>query len=353
MPLKRSRGTAEVRHRVVALQTVRPGHARGRLPVRVSLLVAATLMGPLEGHSQVADLPSEIPDTIPEWDHLFPIWGDRAVERGFDIPYPVGIGADFFAQRFDVTITDLQLSLGDNPTVPIDIVTFDEAETRLMMGNARADLWVFPFLNVSVMYGTGGGETGVVLAEPIEYQTRVDFTGTNIGVGVTGAFGFSGYFFTVNWNQTWFNSSILKKSVFANISGIRAGKNFEVAGRPLAIWIGTMYQNFENKTEGQVTGTDLGIEDLENAFEGYEDSAWYQDLGQSQQALVDQLVDQVRSRDPADIRINYTLNKKPTKPRNFIFGSRYEISKSWEARLEAGFIGREQVMIGMVYRFPW
>lgn len=320
--------------------------------IAATAIALASLAG--EAAAQItADLPAEVSDSTPEWDHFFPIWGDRAVERGFDIPYPVGIGADFFTQRFDVTITDLQLSLGDSPLVPIDIVTFDEAETVLTMANVRADLWLFPFLNVSVMYGAGSGETGVALAEPIPYQTRVDFAGNNIGVGVTGAFGFDGYFFTVNWNQTWFNSSILKKSVFASISGVRAGKSFDVGGRPLAIWVGTMYQGFENKTEGQVTGTDLGIEDLENAFDGYETEEWYLDLGRPQQALVDELVTQVRAGDPDQIRINYGLNKRPTKPRNFIIGSRYEISKSWEARVEAGFVGREQVMVGLVYRFPW
>lgn len=319
----------------------------------VALVVSGFCLAATPGSAQVADLPRELPDTTPEWDHFFPIWGDRAVERGFDIPYPVGIGVDFFAQRFDVTITDLRLSVGDAPTVPVDIVTFDEAETTLVMGNTRADLWVFPFLNLSLMYGIGSGETGVALADPIEYRTKVDYTGSTVGVGITGAFGFSGYFFTVNWNQTWFSSSLLNKSVYANVSGVRAGKNFDVGGRPLAIWVGTMYQNFENLTEGQVTGTDLGIGDLEGAFDGYEDSAWYQDLGRPQKLVVDELVDQVRTRDPDDIRINYALDKRPAKPRNLIVGSRYEFSKSWEARLEAGFIGREQLMVGLVYRLPW
>ena len=300
-----------------------------------------------------ADLPREVADTTPDWDHLFPIWGDRAVERGFNIPYPIGIGADIFAQRFDVTITDLGLSVGDAPTVPIDVVTFDNAQTTLIMGNARADLWVFPFLNVSVMYGAGRGETAVGLLEPIAYETQVDFAGENYGIGLTGAFGFSGYFFTLNWNQTWFNSSLLNKSVYANVSGVRAGKNFSVGGRSLAVWVGTMYQNFENKTEGTVTGEDLGIDDLEDAFEGYEDQEWYQDLSRPGREVVDELVDQIRTRDPADIRINYSLNKKPTKPRNLIAGSRYEFSKSWEARLEVGFVGRVQGMLGFVYRFPW
>jgi hypothetical protein len=203
------------------------------------------------------------------------------------------------------------------------------------------------------MYGAGRGETGVALSEPIPYETRVDFTGQNYGIGLTGAFGFSGWFFTLNWNQTWFNSDLLNKSVYANISGLRAGRNFDVGGKPLAVWVGTMYQNFENKTEGTVTGTDLGIEDLDDAFDGYEDSEWYLDLGRPQQAVVDELVDQVRTRDPADIRINYSLNKKPTNPRNIIVGSRYEFSKSWETRLELGFIGRVQGMLGVVWRFPW
>ena len=55
------------------------------------------------------------------YDHVFPIWGKKVVERGFDIPYPFGISGNFLGQRFDVTIDDLQLSLGDADLVPFGI----------------------------------------------------------------------------------------------------------------------------------------------------------------------------------------------------------------------------------------
>ncbi len=116
---------------------VRPGERRrlGTLPAVLVAFLCTAGHGLTPLSAQItADLPREVGDTIPEWDHLFPIWGDRAVERGFDIPYPVGIGADIFAQRFDVTITDPGLSVGDAPTVPIDVVTFDSAETTLIIG---------------------------------------------------------------------------------------------------------------------------------------------------------------------------------------------------------------------------
>lgn len=68
--------------------------------------------------------------------------------------------------------------------------------------------------------------------------------------------------------------------------------------------------------------------------------------------VVDDLVAALGSTDPADVRINYSLDKRPARPRNLLFGSRFVYSDSWEGRLEVGLIGRVQLMVGVAYRFP-
>ena len=147
----------------------------------VAVPFALGLLTPLFASAQ-SDLrltQEEADSAAATYDYVFPIWGKKVVERGFDSPYPFGISGNFLGQRFDVTIDDLQLSLGDAALVPFDIVKFKAADTRLTTGNLRADLWVLPFLNVSLMYGDGRGETTVVLEEPISFSTKVDFRGTS------------------------------------------------------------------------------------------------------------------------------------------------------------------------------
>jgi hypothetical protein len=72
------------------------------------------LLPPLQAQAQ-SDLrltEEEADSAAATYDHFFPIWGKKVVKGGFDIPYPFGISGNFLGQRFDVTIDDLQLSLG-------------------------------------------------------------------------------------------------------------------------------------------------------------------------------------------------------------------------------------------------
>jgi len=287
------------------------------------------------------------------YDYTFPLMGKKVVERGFDIPYPFGISGNFLAQRFDVLIEDLQLSLGDAELVPIDIVEFESADSRMITGNVRGDLWVLPFLNVSVLYGDGTGRTSVALKEPIEFSTEVEYRGKYYGFGIMGAFGIDRYFFTVDWSQTWFDSDILDKPVLANIGGFRTGRTFDVKGKNLSVWVGTMYQNYESATLGTVSGEDIFSGGFQDELEGYEDAEWYQDLGRPQQLVVDELVAALLAGDPSQVKINYSINKRPAKPQNLLIGSRFEFNKTWEVRAEAGFIGREQMLVSLAYRWPW
>jgi hypothetical protein len=287
------------------------------------------------------------------YNYIFPLMGKKVVERGFDIPYPFGISGNFLSQRFDVLIDGLELSLGDAELVPIDIVKFKSAGSRMVTGNIRGDLWVLPFLNVSAMYGDGTGRTSVALEEPIEFSTEVEYRGKYYGFGIMGAFGIDRFFFTVDWSQTWFDSDILDKPVLANIGGLRAGRTFDVKGKNLSVWIGTMYQNYENETVGEVTGEEIFGGGLQERLEGYEDTEWYQDLGRLQQEVVDQIAEGLLAVDPSQVKINYSINKKPAEPWNFLVGSRFEFNKTWEVRAEAGFIGREQILVSLAYRWPW
>ena len=287
------------------------------------------------------------------YNYKFPLLGKKVVERGFDVPYPFGISANFLRQKFDVTITDLRLSLGDAEMVPIDIVEFENAGTDLNTFNVRLDLWVLPFLNISGMYGDGRGRTSVVLSEPVSFSTEVEFRGRYYGFGIMGAYGIERWFTTVDWSQTWFDTDLLHNPVLATIASIRAGRSFPVGKMNVNFWVGMMYQDYANLTEGTVTADQIFGGALQDALEGYQDTEWYQDLGRPQQAVVDEIFGAIQAVDPSAVRINYGLDKRPTNPRNLLVGARWEFSKRWELRVEGGFIGRKQLLASLAFHWPW
>ena len=84
---------------------------------------------------------------LKDYDNIFPIWGREAIERGFDLPYPVGININYLYMNQAIAISDMGLSVNENPTQAVDFITFDKADSRISTVNSRFDLWLFPFLN--------------------------------------------------------------------------------------------------------------------------------------------------------------------------------------------------------------
>ena len=61
------------------------------------------------------------------YDYIFPILGQGAYKKGFDIPYPVGIMANFMWMKQHIIIDNLQLGLlTDNQDIPLTEVDFIE-----------------------------------------------------------------------------------------------------------------------------------------------------------------------------------------------------------------------------------
>src|SRR3954449_488920 len=50
--------------------------------------------------------------------YTFPLWGKKAYKKGFDIPYPWGIGANYFWAKQEVKIDNIAVGLNDK--APVD-----------------------------------------------------------------------------------------------------------------------------------------------------------------------------------------------------------------------------------------
>jgi hypothetical protein len=128
-----------------------------------------------------------------EYHYVFPIFGQKAYNRGFDIPYPAGIMGNFMWLKQGILINNLQLGLeSDNhdvPLTPVDFIEFGENTNTSYTVNLRPDLWIFPFLNVYGIFGYGNSHTEVNLVAPVDLKSAVDQGISTAGFGLMGAFG--------------------------------------------------------------------------------------------------------------------------------------------------------------------
>ncbi len=322
----------------------------------LAVLTATTLIRAQTG--------SFLTDTLPsakegEYDYIFPIWGKDVVKRGFNIPYPVGLNLIGMYITQPINISELQLSLNDGALTPVPVVKFGSNSSTVLTTNFRADLWLFPFLNVYGMYGVAQANTTVELTSPAQFTSSVDQPGQYYGVGLTTAFGIWDHWGSVDVNWAWADLEKLSEPVLTNVIGLRFGHTFPLndKGMKLAAWVGMMSANVASVTDGSILISDAlpqeVLDALEEFSEGYQESEWYQNLQRWQQAAVDELMQRLSESDNPLLNstVNYNINKALAVPTNMLLGAQWEINKEWVLRAEAGLFGRWSAMLNLNYRF--
>lgn len=303
-----------------------------------------------------------------KYDYMFPILGQKAYEKGFDIPYPAGIMANYIWIKQNIIIDNMQLGFnGENidiPLTPIDFIEFGENVSTVNSYNFRPDLWVFPFLNVYGLFGGGTSRTEVNLVAPIKLQSIVEQNVSTKGVGIMGAGGVGKYWFSVDGNWTWSKPELLDESVKVSVLGLRWGRSFNFKNNPesnLAFWIGMMRTELDTKTSGQLKLNEaLPPEFWDRKDEAVADyEAWkvenYDDLNFAQKKAVDEVLDPIIS--AIDSRngeaiVKYGMDKQVEQLWNGVVGAQYQFNKKWQFRTEAGLIGnRKSFMLSLNYRF--
>ena len=303
---------------------------------------------------QNADLaltPAQRDSLLKDYDNIFPIWGRKAIERGFDLPYPVGINLNFLYMNQDITIGNLGLSVNENPTQSVDFIQFDKADSRISTVNSRLDLWLFPFLSVYGLVGRAASETKVKIKEPFEFESSAKFSGNYYGFGLTTAIGVYQNWLSFDINWAWTDLDKLNEPVRSRIFGIRYGRTIKISSkRKASLWIGTMNQKLLNTTTGTVLLSEVLPPGLGDQLQDYQNSDWYQNLNPLDQVKVDRLMDKVLS-DTGGNSVNYSLDKQPDRPWNILIGGQYEFNKNWQVRGEVGFLKRFSVLLNANYRF--
>lgn len=300
-----------------------------------------------------------------EYNYLFPILGQQAYSRGFDLPYPAGLMANYIWMKQGIVIENFQMGIESEnvniPTTPVDFIDFGYNTNTSYAVNFRPDLWVFPFLNVYGLFGYGSSTTEVNLTAPVEMKSVVTQSMSTAGFGVMGAFGLGPLFMSVDANWTWTYPELLQDPVLAKVLGVRLGKSFVFKKHPernIAIWVGGMRARLNSATLGSIRMADAipqetwdRVDEIVNNY-----NSWYDGLSPVEQAVVDNtafpaFIDALDNAEGNTI-VHYGMDKRPVEEWNMVIGGQFQLNKSWMLRSEVGLIGdRKSFLASINYRF--
>jgi len=217
--------------------------------------------------SEAAADSSKAAQTAKRWGDRLPFMKEEALERGYDLPYPYGVGAVYTYIDRLIQVSDVRIGVNGSP--PASVSQYLELGSRSWVHNlnAKVDVFVLPFLNVYGILGyvknRSTTRAHVVVPKPppatgtwefdTEIPTQLDgFVG---GVGITLAAGFAEYFLTVD--GTYAQTDIGFDDAFkAGVVAIRTGWNGRIRSRNAQVWLGGTYWN--------TTTTAKGSEDVPN-----------------------------------------------------------------------------------------
>ena len=329
-----------------------------------------------------------------EYPYSLPILGAKATKAGYDLPYSAGVSAQYFWQQSDLIIDNLNVGFNNGPMYNVDeIIRFNTARATASATTVRPDIWLFPFLNVYAILGRAKASTEVSFGvwvpdssdtpkQITSASTLIDFNTSTYGIGFTPTIGVGGGFLALDMNVAWTDVPQLDKPARSFVFGPRLGKNFKMKkpGQTVAIWVGGFRVQISSETNGSInlsevlpagelgSRVDQGIAKVGNAQQQV--NAWWAGLTSAQQqnpvniakhdaanralsrageilAAADNAISTIGTS-----TVQYSMDKRPKDPWNFIVGSQFQLNKHWMLRAEYGFLGsRTQFLVGMQWRF--
>ncbi len=300
-----------------------------------------------------------------KYNNIFPIWGQKIYQKGFDIPYPTGIMVNYMYIKQGLIIDNLRLGIKtdvlDIGLTETDFVEFGNNFSTASTIMVRPDIWVLPFLNLYGLFGTGTSKTEVNLKFPVVLQSIVEQNVRTSGFGATAAAGLGPVWLAIDANVTWNKPELLDDAVKVKTFGVRFGHNFTHSSKPyrnIGIWVGAMKVSLGSNTVGELKLNEaLPQETWDRADQivaAYDD--WYENTATiPQKVIADQtlgpLVNAIGAADGEAI-IRYGIDKRVKQEWNGLIGGQYQHNKNWMFRTEGGIIGdRKSLLLSVNYRF--
>ena len=285
-----------------------------------------------------------------KYPYIFPLFAQKAVDRGYNLQLPWGVSVQMFSMVQDISIDRIALGFNDHDPVDVNFIEFGEVQSDVQSVSGRFDLWVFPFLSVYGLVGGGKSTTDVELISPISLKSHVEQTASTGGIGATLAYGYKGVFAAADVNYTWTSLEKLIDPVQGRVSSLRVGLNQNLMGHDVTIWGGAMHQRISADTSGSILLSEAIPADLLDAASGFLDTVC-DPLPLAQRAGCNVAVGQIQERNLKDGVVHYNLDKSAANPVNYVVGGQFQINDSWYLRSEVGFHGRTSFMFQAQHRF--
>lgn len=201
-------------------------------------------------------------DSPPSSDSIFPLWKSLLEGRNFLPPYGINLVLFDLSGQWDVQ--NFSVAVNGNQIANVN----GRADVHPFTYGARADLWVFPFLNV---FATAGGvklNVGVtgfdiplgVSGIPPEVvrgdiNFNLDFTGYYGGGGLVLTYAWSDYFTAFDYSSVWTHlesstSDVSGNELRTDTASFRIGYN----ARAIQPYIGARWVKKIDHFEGTVIG---------------------------------------------------------------------------------------------------
>ena len=261
--------------------------------------------------------PGYKPDTLRvKLERSLPVLGNAARKAGYELPLPYGV--DIFTHYQEETLGLEQIVLnGDDLTNDVLTPGGSSATAVINMLAARGDVWILPFLNVTLMTGYITGNTDVTLGLSDDVKDALGLIGLKsdnlvvktivsgplVGAGITLAAGCKNFFATVN--AMYINQFVQEANTEVNALAVTPLLGYRFP-KIINVVVGAQYQIYDSKISGSIN--------LE------------------------------------DENLNYEVNMKATHW-NFIAGLQRDFSNHWNGTLMVGAQPRPQVTLVLGYRF--
>jgi hypothetical protein len=220
---------------------------------------------------QINQNPDYTSDTLNvKLERALPLLGNAARKAGYELPLPYGVELFTHFQQEELVLEKIVLN-GEDLTNSILEPGRSSARAVTNLIAAKADVWILPFFNVSVLGGTIFGTTDVKLRLNDEIRPIVDpdgelgenlvittdITGPMFGAGITVAGGYKSFFATVN---VMYIKQMVKEAntevdamTITPLVGVRFPHVINVV-------VGGQYQLYDSKVSGSLAGLNYEVE---------------------------------------------------------------------------------------------
>ena len=284
-----------------------------------------------------------------QWEYAMPLMAQKVIDMGFDLPLPYGTAVIYTKIQQEITLTDLEVGANGNGLIPTPFVSFSDASALNDTVQVKADMWLFPFMNVFAVMGgikgdakldftiDGNGvldQAGIDCTKPInrplcrKFQDNLvtislgngtgdingestKYSGYNVGIGTILAAGYKGWFIAIPITYVYSDIDVIDSKVETLSISPRIGKTMDMGDiGTFSVFVGGGYLDVDMDLTGTIY---MGMGDLDT--------------------------------------IEYKIHQKNTDKWNALAGFNWEVTKHWSVNLEAGFLGsRENIFVGMTYR---